>query len=58
MVLRVVDRDGTVLHDCREMGCSVSWDGLEIATGKPAPGRPDRTQLEGFELVGEEARRV
>lgn len=38
MILRVVDENGSVLHDCALAGCEVSWDGVEIATGVPVQG--------------------
>lgn len=30
MITRVLDSDGTVLHDCNEVGCTVSWDGIAL----------------------------
>lgn len=58
MVLRVLDRDGTVVHDCRQLGCVVSWDGYTIATGTPAQGRKQAGVAPGFKVAGDEARRV
>lgn len=57
MVLRVLDVDGTVLHDCRQLGCTVSWDGLEIATGLPVQGRVGDGIPAGFTVDGDTARR-
>lgn len=57
MVLRVVDRDGALLHDCRQLGCTVSWDGYTIATGAPAQGRKHPGVAPGFKIVGDTARR-
>jgi hypothetical protein len=37
-ITRVLDVDGTVLHDCKASGCLVSWDGYVIATGERVEG--------------------
>jgi len=50
MVTKVLNHDGTVNHDCREIGCETSWDGVTIATGEPVEGRgeipPDVEQID------------
>lgn len=38
MVTRVLDRAGNVVHDCAQLGCDVSWDGMDRKTGKPVQG--------------------
>lgn len=38
VITRVLNRDGTVAHDCAEAGCSTSWDGRDLLTGQQAPG--------------------
>jgi hypothetical protein len=40
-ITRVLDVDGTVLHDCKASGCLVSWDGYVIATGERVEGGAD-----------------
>lgn len=30
MITRVLDSRGSVLHDCAEAGCEISWDGYAI----------------------------
>ena len=50
MITRVLGSQGQVLHDCRDAGCTVSWDGYALvdnllvedvggalATAQPAP---------------------
>jgi hypothetical protein len=37
----VLDEEGNVLHDCREAGCEVSWDGYSFATGERLEGAAD-----------------
>ena len=44
MIKRVIGPDGDVWHDCDDAGCDVSWDGVTIANGKPAAGRPPIAQ--------------
>lgn len=58
MILRVLAQDGTVLHDCKQLGCTVSWDGFTIATGVPAPGRVHPGPPSGFTVKGDTARRI
>lgn len=58
MILRVLDQDGRVIHDCRQLGCSVSWDGFTIATGAPAKGRVNPGPPAGFAAKGDTARRI
>lgn len=58
MVLRVLAEDGTLIHDCLEMGCTTSWDGIVIATGEPAPGRVGDGIPAGYQVDGDTARRV
>lgn len=58
MILRVLAQDGTVIHDCRRLGCTTSWDGYLIATGKPAPGRVKPGPPAGFAAKGDTARRI
>lgn len=41
MITRVEDSKGNALHDCKEAGCTVSWDGYQIADGQPVQGRQD-----------------
>lgn len=35
MILRVLDANNNVLHDCKELGCSVSWDGYALRDLSP-----------------------
>lgn len=57
MILRVLDRDGSVIHDCRALHCETSWDGVVIATGLPADGRVGDGIPPGYTVQGDEARR-
>jgi hypothetical protein len=57
MIVRVLDTDGTVVHDCAQLGCTTSWDGYVIATGEPAPGRSGAGVPDGFTVDGDTARR-
>jgi hypothetical protein len=35
MILKVIGTNGDVLHDCKEAGCSVSWDGYALRDLSP-----------------------
>jgi hypothetical protein len=30
----VLNSRGQVLHNCRELGCEVTWDGFDVVTGE------------------------
>ena len=64
MVIRVLDHNGTVIHDCADAGCDTSWDGYAIirdgatlTQGEPVEGRtdPDATV---WKIDGDEARQL
>ena len=38
-VTKVYDSAGRLVHDCAELGCEASWDGVDLATGKPVDGQ-------------------
>lgn len=41
MITRVYDAAGKLLHDCKEAGCTTSWDGYTIPGGEPVENRAD-----------------
>jgi hypothetical protein len=41
MILKVLDVQGQVIHDCRKDGCTASWDGYAIKSGLKITGQVD-----------------
>ena len=40
-IVKVYDAEGELVHDCKALGCEVSWDGYNLETGEPVEGRAD-----------------
>lgn len=42
MITKVLHYDGTVIHDCKALGCDVSWSGHNLETGELVEGATDQ----------------
>lgn len=40
-IVKVYDAEGELVHDCKQNGCEVSWDGYDLETGERLDGATD-----------------
>lgn len=52
MILQVITASGEVLHDCRENGCTISWDGIALRDLSPGDLHTDeKTRPANYKAV-------